>query len=84
MSAKIHFDQPGYYRIRVQGILEERWQDFFDGLQISHPEAPQGCPVTVLQGWLPDQAALQGELQKLYSLGLPLISVETIPEENEK
>jgi hypothetical protein len=33
-----------------------------------------GHPVTILTGSL-DQAALQGLLRRLYSLGLPLISV---------
>ena len=33
-----------------------------------------GMPVTTLTGTV-DQAALQGLLRKLYSLGLPLISV---------
>jgi hypothetical protein len=33
-----------------------------------------GPPVTILTGTL-DQSALQGLLRRLYSLGLPLISV---------
>jgi hypothetical protein len=34
----------------------------------------EGLPVTTLTGTV-DQAALQGLLRRLYSLGLPLISV---------
>ena len=37
----------------------------------------QGPPVTTLTGTI-DQAALQGLLRRLYSLGLPLISVNRI------
>ena len=42
----------------------------------------EGCnpPVTVLTGNL-DQAALQGLLRRLYSLGLPLISVYYIDDD---
>jgi hypothetical protein len=36
-----------------------------------------GLPVTTLTGTL-DQAALQGLLRRLYSLGLPLISVNCV------
>jgi hypothetical protein len=34
--------------------------------------------VTVLEGWLPDQAALAGVLNTLYELHLPLLSVEIL------
>jgi hypothetical protein len=34
-----------------------------------------GPPVTTLTGTVADQAALQSLLRRLYSLGLPLISV---------
>ena len=37
-------------------------------------------PVTILTGTV-DQAALQGLLRKLYSLGLPLISVNCIEDD---
>ncbi len=36
-----------------------------------------GLPVTILTGTF-DQAALQGLLRRLYSLGLPLISVNCL------
>ena len=36
-----------------------------------------GPPVTILTG-IVDQAALQGLLRRLYSLGLPLISVNCV------
>jgi hypothetical protein len=35
---------------------------------------PDGGPITILTGAF-DQAALQGLLRRLYSMGLPLISV---------
>jgi hypothetical protein len=37
-----------------------------------------GPPVTTLTGTVADQAALQGLLRRLYSLGLPLISVNCV------
>jgi hypothetical protein len=35
-----------------------------------------GPPITTLSGVLVDQAALQGLLRRLYTLGLPLIEVK--------
>jgi hypothetical protein len=70
------FEQPGRYRIRVQGRLDEKWAGFFDDMTVTTLTGAAGHPVTELTGELIDQAALQGVLQKLYNLGFPLISVE--------
>ena len=64
-------DEPGWYEIRLQGRLDERWASWFDGMTIE--AAPGG--VTVLRGHVVDQAALHGVLARLRDLGLPLISV---------
>jgi len=37
-----------------------------------------GPPTTTLTGVVADQAALQGLLRRLYSMGLPLISVNWV------
>jgi hypothetical protein len=62
------------YELRVEGVLDQRWSDWFDGLQIS--SEPGG--VTVLSGPVADQAALHGLLAKVRDLALPLISVRRI------
>lgn len=74
MNVQHPMDQPAMYQITVQGKLDEAWAGYFDTLEI----LPQPGNQTVLTGPLPDQAALQGTLQKLYSLGLPLVSVEKL------
>jgi hypothetical protein len=58
----------------VPGHLDKSWSDWAGGLTIGVEIAADGQSVTVLTGTL-DQAALQGLLRRLYSLGLPLISV---------
>jgi len=78
MSPKITLDQPGRYRIRIQGQLDERWAAYFSEMQIDCQTDTEGISITTLTGTLLDQAAVQGELQKLYNLGFPLISVEKI------
>jgi hypothetical protein len=62
------------YEIRVEGVLDQRWSDWFDGMQIS--SQPTG--VTVITGPVADQAALHGLLAKVRDLNLPLISVRRI------
>jgi hypothetical protein len=62
-----------YYRIRVQGHLDPHWQNRFGGL---HLEQQQGG-TTLLEGALPDQAALYGVLLQLIRLGPVLLEHST-------
>ena len=62
------------YEIRVEGILDECWSAWFDGMQVT--SQPDG--VTVIAGPVTDQAALHGLLAKVRDLGLPLISVRRV------
>jgi hypothetical protein len=64
-------DKPSTYEIRVEGLLTERWSDWFDGLEIRND--PNG--ETILSGIFIDQAALFGTLNKIQALNLVLISV---------
>lgn len=78
MSPKYPLDQPGAYRIRVQGSLDAKWADYFENMRLTSETDPEGITITTLDGCLSDQAALQGVLQKLYTLGFPLLSVEKL------
>jgi hypothetical protein len=71
---KLTLDRPVTYQIKVPGHLDESWSDWAGGIKITVEGEGDGPPVTTLTGVL-DQAALQGLLRRLYSLGLPLISV---------
>jgi hypothetical protein len=69
--------RPAYYQIKVSGHLDKSWSDWAGGMAITTKNNEAGSPVTILSGTL-DQAALQGLLRQLYSLGLPLISVNCV------
>jgi hypothetical protein len=71
---KLSLDRPATYQIKVPGELDEGWSDWAGGMTIMVESEGDGPPVTTLTGTV-DQAALQGLLRRLYSLGLPLISV---------
>jgi hypothetical protein len=71
---KLTLDQPAIYQIKVPGHLEESWSDWAEEMKITIENDEVGMPITTLVGTV-DQAALLGLLRRLYSLGLPLISV---------
>ena len=77
IKQELTLDQPVTYQIRVPGELDESWSDWIQGMTMAVERRGEGPPVTTLTGTL-DQAALQGLLRRLYSLGLPLISVNCI------
>jgi len=64
-------NEGGSYEIRLQGHLNARWTDWFDGLTLTQ----ESDGTTVLSGSVMDQAALHGLLGKVRDLGLPLIAV---------
>jgi hypothetical protein len=66
------------YEIRVEGMLDEHWSAWFDGMQIISERHDE----TVIAGPVTDQAALHGLLAKVRDLGLPLISVHRVGSES--
>ena len=74
---KLTLDRPALYQIKVPGQISKSWSDWAGRMTISVDSEGDGPPVTTLTGTL-DQAALQGLLRRLYSLGLPLISVNCV------
>ena len=75
-TATLSLDRPATYEIRVPGQIDERWLPLNQGMAFRF-ECEANQSVTVLIGDL-DQAALQGILRQLYSMGLPLISVNVV------
>ena len=59
-----------YVEIRIKGTLKEDWSDWLEGLIVS----TQANGETVLNGQIPDQAALLGLLNRIHGLNLQLLS----------
>ena len=74
VKQKLALDRPATYQIKVPGHLDESWSDWDGEMTVKVGSDNDGLPITVLTGTF-DQAALQGLLRRLYSRGLPLISV---------
>ena len=63
-------DQPAKHQIKVQGQLDEKWSDWFNGMTITFEGG-----ITTLTGVVADQAKLRGILSKIWDLNLTVISV---------
>ena len=74
---KLTLDRPATYQIKVPEELDQRWSDWYRGMTIAVGRDDNGLSVSILTVKA-DQAALQSLLRRLYSLGLPLISVVCI------
>ena len=59
------------YEIRIRGRLDDRWSAWFDGMEL----VAEADGSTLIRGWVADQAALHGLIQKVRDLGLPLLTV---------
>ena len=65
---------PFVYEIKVEGLVDGLWAEWFDGMTITYVNNVD----TILVGELPDQSALHGVLERIRDLGLNLISIRRI------
>ncbi len=72
------YDRPGRYQIRVVGVLDQRWLDHLEGLEISTGPWGNYPVVTYISGWLSDQTALAGLIDLLSDLGMVILTVERL------
>ena len=70
--------EPASYRIRIQGILDKQWSDYYRGMTIEHEGDPKHSAMSILTGRLADQSALIGVLNGLHDIGYPILSVENL------
>jgi hypothetical protein len=66
--------QTDFYEIRVKGQLDESWSNWLEGLEVTLLENGE----MILRGYVGDQAALMGTLNKLYGLNLTLLSLANL------
>jgi hypothetical protein len=74
-----HMGKRTVYRIVVRGELSERYAMAFEGMEM---EAKSGR--TILTGEIIDEPHLHGILDRIGSLGLRLLSVESFPTETSR
>jgi hypothetical protein len=71
--------RPLIYQIWVSGHLDQKWEDWFDGVSITLQEDGE----TLLTCTVVDQAALHALLTKVRNLGMPLIAVYRVKPDQE-
>ncbi|HXZ03642.1 MAG TPA: hypothetical protein VEH81_02360 [Ktedonobacteraceae bacterium] len=72
----VSFLEPAVYRIKIQGILDTNWSDYYGGMTIEHEGEPKHYTMSILMGRLADQSALIGVLNSLHDIGYSILSVE--------
>ena len=74
------WSKPEVYEIRFKGHLNPRRAQMFEGLEMV--QGPGG--ETVLTGPVTDQAALHGILNRIRDLGVPLLSVNRLSQDQDR
>ena len=69
-----------FFEIRIKGQLSDIWAEWFEGLTIQDLDGGD----MLLSGYIEDQSALMGILNKLVRLNLTLISLNEIQKHKEK
>ena len=82
MMTNLSMDFPVVYHIRVQGLIDESWFSYYDNMDVEVEQGALKHPTTTLTGRVADQAALQGMLNLIYDLRLPILSVKCLLHEN--
>ena len=77
---RVDFVGPAEYRIIVDGELEDSMSDYVAGLEIRPTLRGDGTVLTTLTGRLVDQAELNGVMNAIYEMHLPILAVEVTGE----
>ena len=75
---RLTLKEPSIYHLRIQGILNESWGDYFGGEIVSTKKVENQFPVSTLRTPPMDQATLVGLISQLNGMGLRLLLVEQL------
>ncbi len=70
MEKKIQTEK-GFCEIKIKGKLEPQWAEWFDLMNIRIESG-----TTIISGFVADQPALQGLMEKISMLGLTVVSIK--------
>jgi len=72
--------RPVHFAIEVEGIVDPRWAEWFNGQEVRLAPSKADVTRTTLIAALPDQAALPALLASVTGLNLRVISVTPVSE----
>ncbi len=70
------------YQLTIEGHLEKRWENYFEGLSLEFIYDSKMNPVTVFEGFITDQTKLYGLISKMRDLGFSLIKLNQLERDN--
>lgn len=74
-----HQSNGAIYEIKIKGLLDDHWQQWFEGMSLKRQESVEvDQDSTLIRGRIVDQPALHGLLAKIRDLNLTLLSVREI------
>ncbi len=76
MNTNLTLHDPARYRLRLPGRVSADWSDWLADVSVAAADDQ-----TVIVGTVRDQAALFGLLSFVRDLGVPLLAVEWLPED---
>jgi hypothetical protein len=77
IKPRLSLDLLTTYQITVPGLISQHWISWRKEITVIVDLDDNGLPITILIATV-DQAGLHGLLRRLYSLGLPLLSVNIV------
>lgn len=82
MDGLPEFNKPAYYEFRVRDRISSQSTAWFEGMEIVVDETAEPIQ-TIIKGYMEDQAALHGLINRIRDLGLTLVSVNQIGQSRE-
>ena len=79
-SPSTSFRTKSPYRIFIDGVLNDRWFEWFSTIEVSVEHSEAHPSFTILTCPAIDQARLRGVLNQIWDLNLNLISLQQIPD----
>jgi len=67
-----------HYQIKVEGIIDPSWSEWFNGMALVSRTAADGQCTTTLTGAVIDQVTLRGLLNRLWDLNLTVCSIHQV------
>ncbi len=76
VAPDLRMSSKAVYQLSIMGILDHQWSDWLNGATIKIEKIVPDRSITFLLCQVRDQAELHGIINKLYTLNLPLVSVQ--------
>lgn len=69
--------QPGFYLIMVHGWIDQSWREWLNGMSLTPIGHDRDVGLTILSGWIADQASLRGIMNHIWDLNLSIITLQS-------